>query len=161
MNKFKGMDTFLVNCSYKLIDNNDKINDKKIIPIDDKMKAAIKKCKYIIKNEKFFLPQNSFSFFISNYSKTPKPKKKLILKLNNNQISYKKLIIVKGDKINFNKINESSKNKKNNKKDKIIEKTGFKVEYYLDKLDNLISKIKKDIPIYEISEDIKSLFNKK
>ena len=161
MNNFKGMDTFLLNCSYKIIDNTDKINDKKIIPIDDKMKAEIKKCKYIIKNEKFFLPQNSFSFFISNYLKTPKPQKKLILKLKQNQISNKKLIIVKGDKLNFNTTNESSKNEKNNKKDKIIEKTGFKVEYYLDKLDNLISKIKKDIPIYEISDDIKCLFNKK
>jgi hypothetical protein len=94
MNNFKGMDTFLVNCAYKLIDNTDKINDKKIIPIDDKMKAEIKKCKYIIKNEKFSLPQNSFSFFISNYLKTPKPQKKLILKLKQNQISNKKLIIV-------------------------------------------------------------------
>jgi hypothetical protein len=161
MNNFKGMDTFLLNCSYKIIDNTDKINYKKIIPIDDRMKAEIKKCKYIIKNEKFSLPQNSFSFFISNYLKTPKPQKKLILKLKQNQISNKKLIIVKGDKLNFNTTNESFKNEKNNKKDKTIEKIGFKVEYYLDKLDNLISRIKKDIPIYEISDDIKCLFNKK
>jgi len=264
MNNFRGMDTFLVNCSYKLIDNTDKINDKKIIPIDDKTKAEIKKCKYIIKNEKFSLPQNSFSFFISNYLKTPKPQKKLILKLNNSQICHKKLITVNGYKKNFTKTNKSSKNEKKensyppeikkelkkykllvdkaknlekenenlkkimeryekekneekekekvikekeksdkelekerlkkieiekqdqeiiqylgrkksdkiieskksknkdfNKKEKIFEKTGFKVEYYLDKLDNLISKIKKDIPINEISDDIKSLFNKK
>ena len=259
MNNFRGMDTFLVNCSYKLIDNTDKINDKKIIPIDDKTKAEIKKCKYIIKNEKFSLPQNSFSFFISNYLKTPKPQKKLILKLNNSQISHKKLITVKKT---FTKTNKSSKNEKKennyppevkeelkkykllvdkaknlekenenlkkimeryekekneekekvikekeksdkelekerlkkieiekqdqqiiqylgrkkrdksieskksknkdfNKKGKIFEKTGFKVEYYLDKLDNLISKIKKDIQINEISDDIKSLFNTK
>ena len=264
MNNFRGMDTFLVNCSYKLIDNTDKINDKKIIPIDDKTKAEIKKCKYIIKNEKFSLPQNSFSFFISNYLKTPKPQKKLILKLNNIQISHKKLITVNGYKKNFTKTNKSSKNEKKensyppeikkelikykllvdkaknlekenenlkkimeryekekneekekeklikekeksdkelekerlkkieiekqdqeiiqylgrkksdksieskksknkdfNKKEKIFEKTGFKVEYYLDKLDNLISKIKKDISVNEISDDIKSLFNKK
>ena len=264
MNNFRGMDTFLVNCSYKLIDNTDKINDKKIIPIDDKTKAEIKKCKYIIRNEKFSLPQNSFSFFISNYLKTPKPQKKLILKLNNSQISHKKLITVNGYKKNFTKTNKSSKNEKKensyppeikeelkkykllvdkakdlekenenlkkimeryekekneekekekvikekeksdkelekerlkkieiekqdqeiiqylgrkksdkiieskksknkdfNKKEKIFEKTGFKVEYYLDKLDNLISKIKEDIPINEISDDIKTLFNKK
>ena len=138
MNNFRGMDTFFVNCSYKLIDNTDKINDKKIIPIDDKTKAEIKKCKYIIKNEKFCLPQNSFSFFISNYLKTPKPQKKLILKLNNSQISHKKLITVNGYKKNFTKTNKSSKNeKKENSYPPEIKKELKKYKLLVDNAKNL------------------------
>lgn len=140
MNKFKNMDTFLVNCSYKLIDKSDKINDKKIIPIDDKMKTEIKKCKYIIKNEKFSLPQNSFSFFISNYLKTPKPQKKLILKLNNNQNSCKQLL---------NVTNKNSKNKQNNYPPKIKE------EFKRYKL--LIDKAKK---LKKENENLKKIMEK-